>query len=80
MSYNNSSFRGPGNALYIKDYVDAEFKPLTWNMAAMKCMKIIVQNKINITKIDVNTELPEPVLQALHAALLERSDKGLPIY
>jgi hypothetical protein len=75
-----NSLTGKGNALKVMRYIQENFLPLTWNIIAMKCIKLMIQKKVSPTNMNAESEFDSELLEAIHRTLLETQGKGLPIF
>ena len=78
--YDNSKFRGEGNALYIVEYIKKELPPMAWNLIAIKLMKYLMKYKLRATSLTEKDEFPEEILTEINTILNKDFNKSLPIF
>ena len=78
--YDNSKFRGAGNALYVVKFIEQECPPLAWNMIAVKIMKHIVKENLNAVGLKDGDEFPDYLLTEINNLLQADYQTKLPIY
>ena len=64
-----SNLKGPGNGAYIRDYIQKNLPPMTWNIVAVKVMKLMVKHKLKATAISATDEFPDELVSAINEIL-----------
>lgn len=73
-----SKLKGPGNGIFIKDFITSNLPPMTWNIIAVKVLKLFVKHKLKATAITPSDELPEEIVEAISQILNEQYSIQLP--
>lgn len=73
-----SKLKGPGNGIFIKDFITSHLPPMTWNIIAVKVMKLFVKHKLKVTTIAPTDELPDEIVEAINQILNEQYSTQLP--
>ncbi len=78
--YDVTQFRGKGNAIYVVEFINKEFPPLTWNLIAIKIIKSLRKFKLRPSAISENDEFTDEVLREINNILVSNYNSKLPIF
>lgn len=73
-----SKITGKGNGVFIKDFISGNLPPMTWNIVAVKVMKLFVKYKLKATAVTGDDEFPEELVMAIDTILKEQYKTELP--
>lgn len=73
-----SKLKGPGNGVFIKDFINDNLPPMTWNIVAVKVMKQMVEAKLKATAISPTDEFPDALVEAIDNVLQTQYNSSLP--
>jgi len=73
-----SKLKGPGNGIFIRDFITQNLPPMTWNIVAVKVMKLMVKHKLKATAIAPTDEFPDEIVSAINDVLQTQYNVSLP--
>ena len=73
-------FRGKGNALVVKRWIQEELPPLSWNLTMLHLTPVAVKEGVTLSFLDEQTHLSERILLEINFFLVSYFNTALPIF
>jgi len=81
MAYNKfKKFRGAGNALEVKLWIQYELPPLSWNLTSLHMTPYAIKEGVSFNNLTEHTEFSERILLEINFFLVSYFNVSLPIY